>query len=141
MLKSLCALGARFAIVPIFLAAAIDIVKKYAVTVSSVGDAGLPYAEVLVPAALALLALGSLSVLLGWKTRIGAFLLIACLVTATVLYRDFWNLEGASRAAQQVEFLRNLGLLGGLLALLAFGPGGAAIDRPADDWADDDDED
>ncbi len=71
-----------------------------------------------------LLLAGSLSVLLGYKIRIGAKLLILFLIPATLLF----HLNLADQM-QQIQFLKNLGLMGGLLLLIQTGAGYWSLDR------------
>jgi putative oxidoreductase len=71
---------------------------------------------------------GGLSVLVGLKARLGAALLILCLVPATMLLHNFWAV-GSTEMGNEIEhFAKNLGLAGGLLLVIAFGAGGFSID-------------
>ncbi len=73
----------------------------------------------LIPTILVLL-LGGLSVLLGYKARWGAALLIGFLIPATLIFHtDF------SQNIQVIQFWKNLGLLGGLLLVVSYGSGSA----------------
>jgi uncharacterized membrane protein YphA (DoxX/SURF4 family) len=57
---------------------------------------------------------------LGWWPRAAAAMLAGSLVPTTLVGHPFWRETTRSgRAAQQVQFLKNLGLLGGLLLVLA----------------------
>lgn len=63
---------------------------------------------------------GGLSILLGVKEKIGAFLLILFLVPATILLHPFW-FEAGAREVQLTHFLKNIAILGGLLMILLQG--------------------
>jgi len=70
--------------------------------------------------------LGGLAVLVGFKTRIVAFLLAGfCLVTAGLAHADF------SDQIQMTLFLKNLSMAGGFLILMRFGAGEMSIDNRA----------
>jgi uncharacterized membrane protein YphA (DoxX/SURF4 family) len=57
---------------------------------------------------------------LGWFPRLSALVLAVNLVPTTMAGHAYWEHEDpASRAANRVHFLKNLGLLGGLLATAA----------------------
>lgn len=58
---------------------------------------------------------GGLSILLGYREKLGAILLILFLIPATVLMHQFWFVEGAMRELQLTHFLKNLAILGGLI--------------------------
>jgi putative oxidoreductase len=74
-----------------------------------------------------LLLAGGLSILLGYKVRVGAKLLILFLIPATLLF----HLNFADQM-QQIQFLKNLGLMGGLLLLTHTGAGYWSLDRSSD---------
>ena len=66
---------------------------------------------------------GSLSVLLGYKARLGAIALIIFLVPATLIFHT-----KLSDPLQMVMFMKNLAMLGGLLMVAYFGPGPLSLD-------------
>lgn len=68
--------------------------------------------------------LGGLLLLFGIQERLGAFLLILFLLPATVLFHQFWFVEGSARDLQISFFLRNLAILGGLLMVILHGDAG-----------------
>ena len=66
---------------------------------------------------------GGLALIAGWQTRIAAFLLAGfTLLAAMIFHTDFAN------HVQYLFFLKNLAIAGGLLALVAHGPGPLAFD-------------
>ncbi len=90
--------------------------------------------QVLLAGAMAFLVLGVLALVLGLMTRWGALLLIFFLIPATVLFNDFWNYVGDARTEPMLQFLKNLGLLGGLAILLGRGAGPWGFDRLRDKY-------
>lgn len=76
--------------------------------------------------AVVFLLAGGLSVLLGILARWGAVLLIVFLIPATIIFHNFWMISPSETQHQleMINFMKNLGLLGGLLMVLAFGSGG-----------------
>jgi putative oxidoreductase len=74
--------------------------------------------------AIVLLAAGGLSVLLGYRAKIGAVLLLVFLIPATLIFHtDF-----ADRI-QMIMFMKNLAIMGGLLMITAYGSGPFSLDR------------
>ncbi|HEY4255562.1 MAG TPA: DoxX family membrane protein [Chlamydiales bacterium] len=65
--------------------------------------------------------IGGLLLLLWVKEKIGAGLLVAFLIPTTILFHAFWFLEGPAQELQQVMFLKNLAIVGGLLMVLLNG--------------------
>lgn len=72
--------------------------------------------------------IGGLCLILGYKARFGATLLLLFLIPTTIIFHDFWNLMGEEKALQQIMFLKNLAIFGGLLYILCDGPGSIAFD-------------
>ncbi len=66
-----------------------------------------------------MLVLGGLSVLLGLFPVVGLILIIVFLLPTSVLIHNFWTVQDPqARAAEQVNFLKNLALAGAALALV-----------------------
>ena len=63
-----------------------------------------------------MLTAGSL-LALGIKPRLAATVLAAQLVPVTAAGHAFWEKEGAEKQGDQIQFFKNLGLIGGLLAV------------------------
>ncbi|MCB1117184.1 MAG: DoxX family protein [Chlamydiia bacterium] len=76
-------------------------------------------APLLLAIAIALELIGGCSVLIGYRPRWGATLLILFLIPTTILVHHFWFLEGQARADEQISFIKNCAILGGLLILWA----------------------
>jgi putative oxidoreductase len=71
-----------------------------------------------------------LSLLLGYKARLGALILFLFLIPVTLTFHNWWTY--ADPKEQQVNmffFMHNLTLMGGLLWVMTFGPGPLSIDR------------
>ncbi len=98
-------------------------------TIAYARSAGVPFAEFLVPASGVLAFLGGLSVLLGWRARMGAAMLVAFLVPVTLSMHAFWAVKDPMMSQIQFAmFMKNLGLLGGALLLANFGAGPYSLD-------------
>jgi len=80
---------------------------------------GVPYPEVAVIGAGVLLLVAGLSLLLGLVPKVGIAATALFLVPVTLMMHAFWKEEGAARAAQMINFTKNFGLLGAVLALAA----------------------
>ena len=69
------------------------------------------------------LALG-LAMLVGWRLRLMSLLAAALMVADALLTHRFWILSGGAQSAQLLHFMKNAGLVGGLLLLSAVAGGG-----------------
>lgn len=91
--------------------------------------AGVPLASLAVPASGVLAIAGGLSVLLGYRARIGAWLLVVFLVPVTLMMHNFWAVKDPMMAQMQITmFMKNLAMLGGALLISQFGAGPWSLD-------------
>jgi putative oxidoreductase len=94
-------------------------------------NAGVPSPQFMLAGAIAFLIVGSASLTLGLWARLGASLLLVFLVLATYYFHAFWNLEGQEAQMQQIQFMKNLALMGAMLFVIANGPGKMSLDELA----------
>ncbi len=93
---------------------------------------GVPLAPVLVPLAGLIGLAGGLSVILGYRAKVGAWLLIVFLVPVTVIMHNFWAVRDPMMAQMQVGFfLANLSRIGACLFIAHFGAGPVSLDARA----------
>jgi putative oxidoreductase len=98
-------------------------------SIAYAASAGVPEPHILVPLSGVLALAGGLSLVFGFHARVGAVLLILFLIPVTLYMHAFW--KAADPTVQQmqiVNFMKNIALLGGALAFLAFGAGPVSID-------------
>ena len=83
--------------------------------------------------AMVLLVLGSLSVIIGYKARFGAFILLAFMMLTTYpLFHGFtfWNVVNSQVRHDHIIFLAmNLSILGAMLLVVVNGPGQMSLDK------------
>lgn len=79
--------------------------------------------------ALLIEAAGVLCLFVGWQARTAAFVMFIYLGVVSVLLHNFWAAQGASAGGMQTQFLKNLGVMGGLLMIAAHGPGRWSADE------------
>jgi putative oxidoreductase len=98
-------------------------------TIAYAAGQGVPLAFILVPISGLLAFAGSLSILLGYKAKWGAWLIVLFLVPVTLTMHKFWGLSDPMAAMmQQVNFMKNMAILGGALFLTYFGSGPLSLD-------------
>lgn len=71
---------------------------------------------------------GCISFITGYKARLGALALIVMLVPTTLIFHNFWAAPAAMKMMQQMNFLKNAAIIGGLFQVLAFGAGPISLD-------------
>jgi len=89
---------------------------------------GIPHADILVYVAGVAELAGGVALLFGFLARVAAIGLVMLLAIINLTMHAFWNLEGADAKTQMVQFMKNLSIMGGLLMVVARGPGRASID-------------
>jgi uncharacterized membrane protein YphA (DoxX/SURF4 family) len=114
------ALTGRLFIAIIFLASAFGKITNFEGTLQYMDAHGMPAAQALCAAAIAIEALGAVSLILGYKTRWGATALAVFLVAATWVFH--------TAPDQRIQLLKNLAILGGLMNLIATGPGPISLE-------------
>lgn len=120
----------RVMIAAIFLMSAVaNKIPKFDDVARSMGTAGIPQPQVMLAAAILFLIAGSLSIIFGYKARIGAGLLFVFLALATYYFHDFWKYQGQRQQEQMVQFLKNLSLMGTMMFLMANGSGAMSLDK------------
>jgi len=91
-------------------------------------QAGVPMPNILVPLSGLVALLGGLSILLGFKAKCGAWLIVLFLVPVTVLMHRFWGITDPQMVMmQQAQFMKNVSMLGGALLIAHFGSGPLSI--------------
>jgi putative oxidoreductase len=74
--------------------------------------------------------LGSISLLFGYRTRIGALALFALTIAAAITMHDYWHIKASlARDADFDIFARDVAIAGGLLMLIGQGSGRFAMDN------------
>jgi putative oxidoreductase len=98
-------------------------------TIAEASAHGVPLATILVPLAGIVALVGGVSIMLGYRARFGALLLLVFLVPVTLFMHRFWGLPDPQAAMmQQIHFMKNLSLIGGCLLIMHFGSGPYSLD-------------
>ena len=130
VMQGLVSLVCRLALAAVFLASVVSMLPpRFSATVEVMKSQGVPNATFALFGAIGLLVIGGLAVVLGAWTRFGAIFLFVFLAAATFYFHDFWTFADPKiRQDQTIQFMKNLAIGGGLLALVAFGGGPWSVD-------------
>jgi putative oxidoreductase len=90
---------------------------------------GIPMADILVWLVILVEIGGAILLIVGWRTRLVAWILAAFVVLATLAAHRFWEFEGAQYVPQLTNFMKNLAIVGGLFMVAASGPGRLSVDK------------
>ncbi len=98
-------------------------------TAAYAASAGLPAPMALVVISGIVALLGALSIILGCKAKLGAWLIVLFLIPVTFTMHKFWGITDPTQSQMQmVFFMKNIGLIGGALMITYFGAGPISID-------------
>ena len=112
----------------IFLLSGVMKLMNFSGSVAFLASKGMPMANIMLIGAIAVEILGALCLIFGFQTRIAALIMFLYLIPTTLIFQNFWALQGAMRADMQIHFLKNLAIMGGLLMVASFGPGKVSAD-------------
>jgi len=100
----------------------------FGATTALIASKGLPLPEVLAAISV-LVELGAgLALVVGFKARWAALVIAAFTVVITPIFHNFWAAPEAQAMAQRINFEKNLAIIGGMLLVVAFGPGRYSFD-------------
>jgi putative oxidoreductase len=129
--SSIAPLFGRILISVLFLFSGATKVMAFSMMTGFAQAKGMPFPALMIAGAAAVEILGGLAVLAGLQIRIVAWILFVYLIPTTLIFHDFWALSGATQQDALVHFLKNLGIMGGLLMVATFGAGAYSLDNRA----------
>ena len=72
---------------------------------------------------------GGLMVLLGWQARWAATIFFLWMIPVTYIFHAYWGLPPEQMQMQFIQFHKNMAIMGGLLFIIAQGPGAYSLGR------------
>jgi putative oxidoreductase len=127
--NSIVLLAARVMLAAVFVVFGIRKLMAVAGTAGYFGKLGLPMPEILVWLVILIEVGGGLLLIIGWKTRLAAWIVALFTIGATLVAHRFWEFDGAQYVPQLTNFMKNFAIAGGLLMVAACGPGRLSVDK------------
>ena len=127
-LQNSFALLSRLLLAALFLPAGISKMGGFEGTVGYIASVGLPFPSLGAAMAIVVEVLGGLALIVGLGTRWAALVLALFTLVASVFFHNFWAMPADQQFMQQLMFMKNIGIAGGLLALTAFSAGAFSLD-------------
>jgi putative oxidoreductase len=113
----------------LFIPSGFSKIAGFAGTVGYIASKGVSFPEVAAAAAVVVELVLGIMLLVGFKARWAALGIAIFTFVITFIFHNFWAIEGAAKMMQQQAFFKNIAVVGGLLLVAAFGPGGWSVDR------------
>lgn len=130
MIENACLFIGRFLLGVYFILPGVSKITGYEQTVSYMTDHSVPMISVLLPLTIVLQIGLGLTLILGYKGQLSAFVLAGLTFVISVYMHNFWALEdGLDKAHETQNFFKNMGLMGGLLMVAALGTGRYSLDN------------
>ena len=126
--SSVVPLIARILICPVFIISGVSKIMFFSMMTGVVAAAHLPLPKVSLVCAMTIEILGGLAILTGFHAKVAAWIAFLFLIPTTLLFHNFWAMQGAARQGNMGEFEKNLAIMGGLLLLAALGAGSYSWD-------------
>jgi len=125
----LAVLGRLCLVAILALSAVSNKIPNFSKVAQNMESVGVPLPTVALAAAIVLLLVGSVLVAVGYRARFGALLLLLFLIPATYYFHAPWKVATPGEIMpQMIHLLKNLGLMGAMLLIMAAGPGPGSVD-------------
>ena len=126
-LQNTLALVGRILLAVLFIMSGFQKLTSIDATVAYMTSGGVPMANVLVYATILVELGGGLLLIFGWHTRLAALVLFLFLIPVTLVFHNPSS-NPAQAQMMTTQLLKNLSIMGGMLQLVAFGPGAWSLD-------------
>jgi putative oxidoreductase len=126
--QAIATVFARLLLALMFVASGVSKLAGIEGTAGYIASVGLPAPQLLALGAGVLEVVAGTMLIVGWQARWAALALAAFTFVASVLFHNFWAQPADQAFVQQLMFMKNLAVIGGLLFVFAQGPGRASLD-------------
>jgi putative oxidoreductase len=119
----------RILLALIFVLAGIRKLASTDATAALMASHGIPFANILVFSAIAVELGGGLLLVVGWHGRGAALVLFLYTLSLALIFHAFWGAPAAAQRTEYAFFFGHLSMMGGMLYVVAFGPGPISVDE------------
>jgi putative oxidoreductase len=122
-------LAARICLVLLFLIFGWQKLTGFGGTVAYFSHTGVPLPQIAAAVAVTMEFFVGLAIALGFLTRPLALLLALYTLATAIIGHHFWSLSGAAQFENEINFFKNVSIIGGLLLLYVTGAGRFSVDH------------
>lgn len=125
------ALIARVLLTVMFITSGWGKITGFDGTVGYIASKGMPLPQLMAIGAIVVELGAGLLLLVGYRARLAALAIFLFLIPATLIFHPYWAVPPEQAMAQQINFMKNVTIMGGMLMVLAFGAGRLSLDGRA----------
>jgi len=123
------ALVARILLAVMFIISGFGKITGFDATVGYIASKGLPLPQLVAIGTILVELGGGIMLAVGFKARWAALALAVFTLLAAIIFHNFWAADAAAKMGQQINFMKNISIVGGMLMVFAFGPGRLSVDK------------
>ena len=121
----------RILMAHIFLISGLGKIGGFQGTAQYIAAHGLPAPSLVAVLSIIIEIGGAVALVIGWKTRWAAGALFIFTLLAALIFHNFWSVPADQAMMQQINFMKNLAMCGGLLYIVTYGAGPLSVDSAA----------
>lgn len=125
--RDVAALVARILLALLFILSGFGKIGGFEGTAGYIASKGMPLPQLMAAGAIAVELGAGLLLLVGYKARWAAMAIFLFMIPTTLIFHSFWSAPPDQVMMEQIGFLKNVSIMGGLLMVWAFGPGRLAL--------------
>jgi putative oxidoreductase len=114
---------ARLLLAALFLVNAVGMTAAFNNVANLMASKKVPIPRFLLGVTIMLWLIGGVCLVLGWNVRLAASALFLVMIPVTLVIHAPWSADSAQFENELSHFLKNVGILGGLLYVVSFGGG------------------
>ncbi len=113
----------------IFIIAGYGKITGFEGTVGYMQAYNVPMTKVLAVLAIIVELGGGLMIAVGWKARWAAAAIFIFVLIASFIFHAFWAVPADQAQLQNIMFMKNLAIMGGMLYIIVYGSGPLSVDK------------
>ncbi|MEK6211465.1 MAG: DoxX family protein [Pseudomonadota bacterium] len=113
----------------IFIIAGFGKITGFDGTVGYMQAYNMPMTQVLAVIAIIIELAGGIMIAVGWKARWAAAALFIFVLVASFVFHAFWAVPADQAQLQNIQFMKNLAIMGGMLYIIVYGSGPFSVDK------------
>ena len=123
------ALVGRLLLAALFIMSGFNKIGGFEGVAGYIASKGLPMPQVLAALTIAVELGGGILLAVGWKARWAALAIAVFTLVAAVVFHNYWTFPPEKRMDEYNAFWKNISIVGGMLMVVAFGPGRLSVDK------------